>query len=430
MQVVDTMFAGRLGPEVIAGVSIGNAVFVVFMAIGVGLLLGLDFLVSFSYGAGKLEDCNKAFVQGLYVATGLAVPFIALMYGASFTLFPHLHLEPAVAAQASTYLKALCWSIWPLFVFSACRQYLQAIGIANAVMVILVLANLVNAFCNWVFVMGNLGVQSIGISGSGLSTVIARMFMLITLLLYMARVDKRRNLGLRHISWKFYREKTFLLIKLGAPAGMQMLLEVGVFAASTLLAGTLGAKNLAAHQVVLHVASLTFMIAMGLSAAGSVGVGQALGRQQLAYSRTVGWSAIKMISVFMASCGVFFYLLPRPIMMAFTQDEQVIQVGKGLLMIAAFFQLFDGIQVVATGILRGMGDTRSSMLANLVGHWFVGLPIGASLCFLAGFGAYGLWIGLCSGLVFVAVSLLWVWKKRSAAVVSGALHVTKKRVNA
>lgn len=412
MQVVDTLFVGRIGAEAIGGVSAGSAIYAVVMVLGIGIMLGVDYLVSHSFGAGKIEDCHRSLVQAVYLAVFFSIPCMVLMYF-SGSWFAAFGIEPGVAAQGERYMRWLTWSLLPLLLFTAYRQYLQALGVAAPVMVIMVLANIVNAFANWLFIFGNWGMPKLEISGAGLATCIARVYMLVALVLYIYLRDRRLNLGLSKVSWQISRARMRELLRLGLPAALQLGLEVGVFAFVTLLAGRLSATALAAHQIVLHIASVMFMVPLGLSVAAAVRVGHALGQGSRHRAARIGWTALGLGAGFMCVSGVTLYLIKIPLLSAFTKDATVIATGGTLLLIAAFFQLFDGVQVVATGVLRGIGNTRASLMANLLGHWGLGLPVGALLCFRVGWGASGLWIGLCLGLIAVALMLLWVWARKA-----------------
>jgi MATE family multidrug resistance protein len=201
------------------------------------------------------------------------------------------------------------------------------------------------------------------------------------------------------------------LVSLGLPAATQVTLEVGVFAAATALAGRLAPVSLAAHQIAINFAALTFMVPLGVSSAGAVRVGHAVGRRDAAGASRAGWTALLFGTLFMAAAAAIFLTIPRTLIGAFTTDAGVLEVGASLLFVAAIFQLFDGIQGVATGALRGLGDTRSPMLWNFAGHWLIGLPLGYALCFTVGLGVIGLWWGLSTGLVICGVALLFVWAR-------------------
>jgi MATE family multidrug resistance protein len=232
------------------------------------------------------------------------------------------------------------------------------------------------------------------------------------LLAYIIYNDRRRRTGLLTTTMAVEASRIRQLLALGLPAAGQITLELGIFAAATMLAGKLDATSLAAHQIALTAASLTFMVPLGVSSAGAVRVGQALGRGDPERAGLAGWTALVVGGGFMTCGALAFWIFPEMIVKAFTNDGAVVAAGRSLLFVAAFFQLFDGVQVVATGILRGSGDTRTPMLCNLIGHWVLGLPVGYGLCFGLGRGVVGLWVGLSLGLIAIGIVLLFVWSRR------------------
>jgi len=202
------------------------------------------------------------------------------------------------------------------------------------------------------------------------------------------------------------------LLKLGLPSAAQILLEIGAFSAATALCAKLGALPLSGHEIALNCAAFTFMVPLGISSAAAVRVGQGVGRNDAASARRAGWSAIGLGVLFMSCSGLVFVSIPRVLAHAFSADERVVHVGARLLLVAAAFQLFDGLQVVTTGALRGAGDTRTPMLANLIAYWVIGVPLGYVLCFHYGWGAFGIWIGLCVGLMAIGSALVIVWSRK------------------
>lgn len=411
MGTVDTMMVGRLSPEAIGAVSIGTSLYLVVAIFGMGLLLGLDTLVSQAFGAGKLEACHRWVFHGVYLSLMLSVPVMALVWLA----LPHLSrlgMNPAVLELTAPYMNVVTWSTLPLFFYATFRRYLQGMGLVKPVMIVLVTANLVNILANWILVFGHWGAPAMGVQGAAWATVSSRAYMALGLLGYILLRDRRRDMGLFHASWSLDRELLKRLFDLGLPAALQITLELGVFATATALAGKLEAASLAAHQIALTAAGLTFMVPLGVSSAGAVRVGHALGRGDAAGAERAGWMALLLGAGFMTCAALSFVFLPWWIVRAFTTEEEVIRVGVRLLWVAAFFQLFDGVQVVATGILRGAGDTRAPMLFSLLGHWLLGLPVGYVLCFPADWGVVGLWVGLSTGLIAVGIVLLFVWSRR------------------
>ena len=411
MSVVDTMMVGRISPEAIGAVSIGGVLFYTVGVFGTGMLLGLDTLVPQAFGAGDVEDCHRSLVQAIYGVLALGPALMLPM----FLLLPSLSkmgLTPEVAELTGPYARALLWSAVPLLLFMTFRQYLQGMNRVRAITFTLISANVVNVLANWVFIFGNLGMPAFGVEGAGWASCASRVYMCLALGGYLLWDAHKRGTGLFHTSLALDWGRLGRLAGLGFPAAVQRGLEIGVFALATTLVGTLDAESLAAHQVALNAASVTFMVPLGISSAAAVRVGQALGRRDPEGAHLSGWTALGLGGAFMAFAGLCFFTFPETIVKVFSTDEAVIRVGVNLLYIAALFQLFDGFQVVATGALRGAGDTRTPMLANLVGHWLFGLPVGWWLCFRMDWGAPGLWAGLSVGLIFVGVVLAYFWSTR------------------
>jgi MATE family multidrug resistance protein len=287
------------------------------------------------------------------------------------------------------------------------------VGRVRPVTFTLVSANLINWGGNWALIYGHLGLPAMGLKGSAVSTCLARIYMAAVLIFFAWQHERRRGHPLFAHWPRPHWQQLRALIALGTPAAGQIVLEVGAFGVATLMAGRLTADALAAHQIVLNCASTTFMVPLGMSAAAAVAVGHAIGAGDLPRARRAGWLALASGAGFMALAACAFLLLPRPLLHIYTQDEIVVSVGTRLLMLAAAFQIFDGIQTVATGALRGAGETRQPMFVNLGGYWFFGLPLGYALCFHARRGVFGIWIGLTISLIVIALYLLWQWARKS-----------------
>ena len=412
MGIVDTVMVGRLGPEAIGAVGLGSGVYVALAVFGMGILLGLDAFVSQAYGAGSIAECHRWLLHGLYLAALACGPITLLTVGVAGSM-PMWGLHPAVLTLARPYLQTVAWGTLPLLVYAACRRYLQAINLVRPVMMVLLTANLVNAGLNWILIFGHFGVPAMGTTGAAWATVVGRAYMAGALLVIIAWHERRARLGLFDTPLALEWQRLWRLGRLGVPAALQITAEVGVFAAATALAARLDPVQLASHQIALNVASVSFMIPLGVASAGAVRVGQALGRRDLHGVRYAGWTALTIGVGFMACASVAFLVAPTWIIHLFTDDRTVVATGVSLLAIAAAFQLFDGMQGVATGILRGLGDTRTAMLSNLAGHWMLGLPVGYALCFWAGWGVAGLWLGLSLGLTSVSIVLVTVWTART-----------------
>ena len=423
MGIVDTMMVGRVSAEAIGAVSIGSVLFFSVAIFGMGLLLGLDTVVSQAFGACNLQECHEWLMHGAYLSLFLS-PLLTALIWLGIPMMSSWGIHAEVLRQTIPFLKALTWGLLPLLLYASFRRYLQAMGQVKPIMVVLVTANVVNAVGNWILIYGHLGAPAMGAAGSGWSTCLARVYMAASLLAYILYHEWRHKTGLLKTRFVPSFKRMRHLFRLGLPAAMQITLEVGVFAAATTLAAKLEPTALAAHQIVLNLASLTFMVPLGVASAGAVRVGQAIGRRDPEGAARSGWTALCLGAGFMLCAGMSFLLLPHPILRVFTLDTQVISIGVSLLLVAAVFQLFDGLQVVATGVLRGTGDTRTPMIYNLVGHWLLGLPVGYALCFIWGEGIVGLWIGLSIGLISVGLVLVWVWSRKVTSLRNSGSLVT------
>ena len=425
MGFVDTVMVGRLpdSATAIGAVSLGTTLFYTIGIFGSGIMLGLDTLVAQAYGAGKLEECHRTLWNALYMALMLS-PAVMIAVLACLPLFPRFGLSPALVAATVPFLKALIWSTLPLVLYFALRRYLQAMSIVKPVVFTLVSANLVNLVGNWVLVYGHLGMPALGVAGSGWATCISRVYMITALAAATVYYDRQRNSGLWRASRRMELRRMAELLRLGLPAASQLLAEIGAFTMATFLIGRLGALALAGHQIALNVASFTYMVPLGISSAAAVRVGQGLGARDVHAAARAGWTALFFGACFMSFAGLMLLSFARPIARIYTPQAEVVRAGAVLLMVAAIFQLFDGLQVVATGALRGAGNTRTPMLANLFGYWAVGLPLGALLCFHWRLGAPGMWIGLCAALMLIGSVLAVVWRRTVNASAKAAAPIS------
>jgi multidrug resistance protein, MATE family len=416
MGIVDTIMVGPLGPAAIGASGMSNSLFFAVAVFGMGVMLGLDALVSKSYGAGRFDEGVRWLQHGVIVSLVVG-PTIMILFYAALTTIARWGLHPAVRALAQPYMSVLGLGALPLMLYATFRRYLQGIHVVRPVMAALVSANLVNAGGNWLLIWGHWGLPALGISGSAWATVLSRVYMAAFLGAAIAIEHRRRGHQRRAVAFRFDPARVRQLLALGLPAASQVTLEVGVFAAVSASAGMLDPVSLGAHQIALNIAALSFMVPLGLSSAAAVRVGYAIGAGDRRRAVHAGWTAFAVAAVITSAVGVSFVAAPMPMLRAFTADPRVLALSARLLAIAAVFQLFDGTQAVATGVLRGVGDTRTPMVFNVIGHWFLGLPVAWALCFRYGWGVTGLWVGLSIGLIFVAVVLTAVWQRRSQHLV-------------
>jgi MATE family multidrug resistance protein len=420
MGIVDTVMVGRLPNSAVAigATGLGQSLYNSVAIFGSGLLLGLDTFVAQAHGREDRSDARLSLFNGLLLAFTLT-PILMLAVLLWPALIQRFGISLELSAPMREFLRALNWGTLPLLVYFALRRYLQAVNVVTPIMFALVSANIVNAVGDWILIYGHLGFPEMGITGSGWSTCAARAYMALVLALTLLWVERNRLLPHWRNSVRVDFGRMSALLKIGAPAATQILLEIGAFSAATALCAKLGPVPLSGHEIALNCAAFTFMVPLGISSAAAVRVGQQLGRNDPEGARRAGWSAIMLGVAFMTTSGVVFVCIPKIIARAFSWDPAVIHVGATLLLVAAAFQLFDGLQTVATGALRGAGDTRTAMLANLVAYWLIGLPLGYVLCFRLGWGALGIWIGLCVGLVMIGSGLLFAWHKKAFPVSLG-----------
>ncbi len=403
MGVVDSIMVGRLSAEGLGAVALGNVYFFAVGVFGMGMLMALDPLVAQAVGAGDEPAVARAVQRGLLLALAISAPCSILLLLAGPTLRT-LGQPDAVAALAAVYSRCLIPGVVPFYAFIVLRQTLQARELMRPIVVTIVGANLANVFLNWVLIYGRLGAPPLGVAGSAWATTASRWLMMLALLALAWSELRPHLLPLRHdvLEWAPLSR----MLAIGSPIGLQHLLEYGVFGTVALLMGRLGTIPIAAHQVAINLASLTFMVPMGIAAAAAVLVGQAVGREDMVGARRAARAALACGVAFMATTALVMLAAPGPLARMYSRETPVVALAASLLPIAGTFQVFDGLQVVSLGILRGLADTRVPFLIALLGFWLLGFPVSLWLAFQRGLGAAGLWWGLVVGLAAVAALLL------------------------
>ncbi len=407
MGVVDTVMVGHLaaGDSSIglAAVALGHLYFFGIGVFGMGTLMVLDPVVAQAVGARDAAAVARGIQRGVLLAIILAVPAIAVLLVAGPVL--GLAHQPAeVVPLAAAYTLRLAPGVLPFFLFIVLRQSLQALHRTAAILIAILAANLVNGGLNWVLIFGHGPVPPMGVLGSAWATTASR-WLLAGLLVILSWKHLRPHLRQR-LPEVWDPAPLGRMLRLGLPIGFQYMLEFGAFALVALMMGWLGTRQMAGHQVAINLASLTFMVPLGVGDAASVLVGHAVGRADPAGARRMARAAFVCGTVFMSCTALLFLTVPDFLAGLYTPDASVLAVAVVLIPLAGVFQVFDGLQVVAGGILRGLGETRVAMLVNILGYWLLGLPVSYLLCFRAGMGPVGLWWGLVLGLAVVATVLL------------------------
>jgi MATE family multidrug resistance protein len=403
MGVVDTMMVGRVSPAALASVALGNMYFFAISMFGMGVLFALDPIVAQALGAGDELAVRRGLQRGLVLSLVLTVPITLVL----LTVGPVLELvgqSPEVVPDAAGYVHRNALSVWPFYVFVALRQTLQAHHRIWPIGVTILVANVVNAGLNYTWIFGHLGFPAMGVIGSAWATTASRWLMAALLL---ALGWSTLEPYLRERAPNLLDPKPLKrMLALGFPIGAQMVLEGGAFNIIALLMGWLGVAQVAAHQIALNFASLTFMVPLGVSSAAAVIVGHAVGRGDAEGVRRATLASLAVGAGFMLCTAVLLVSAPRFLAGLYTPDSMVLAFAAVLLPIAGVFQVFDGLQVVSIGLLRGLGDTRMPMIVNVIGFWCIGMPVSLWLGFGLDYGAVGLWWGLVVGLVVVAVFLI------------------------
>jgi len=423
MGLVDTVMVGHLPrPAVtISAMALGQVLYNT-LAFGVGgVLLGLDTYISQAHGAGQWKDANRWLVSGLALACGLSGLLMGMVWVGP-TAMVRLPVGGGEAGrevmrQAVRFLGALNWGTLPLFLYMTLRRYLQAFNHVRPIAAAVVSANAVNAGLDWLLLYGHrwlflgktVAIPAYGVVGSAVSTALARFYLAGFVGAAVWWLDRKHGYGLGRASWGIDGSQVWRLVRLGAPVGGQIFVEISIFAAVTAMIGTMGPVSLAGHEIALNCVSFTWMVPFAISAAATVRVGQAVGRGSASEAAAAGWTAIGLGAGFMLAMSAVLVTVPGRIAGGFTRDPVVILAAVPLLLVGAAFQFFDGVQVTATGALRGVGNTHAGLAVQVIGYWVVGLPVGLWLGFGRKMGAVGLWVGLCVGLMIAGVALISVW---------------------
>ena len=403
MGVIDTIMVGHLSARALAAVALGNLFFWACSIFGMGVIMALDPVIAQAVGARDEVAIARGFQRGFVLALLLTIPISIVLLFAEPVLRALGQAEDVVPLAVSYALLCIP-GILPFLAFNVLRQTLQAMELVRPIVVTMIVANAVNVVLNWVLIFGKLGAPALGVGGAAWATSAARWLMVILLFAVAWRPLRPYLIPVRADT--FALAPLGRMLALGAPIGLQFQLEYGIFAVVGLLMGTIGTTPLAAHQVALNIASFTFMVPMGIAAAVAVLVGHAVGRGDALEARRAARASLVTGVGFMALMAIVLLVAPGLIARIYTTDAAVIGIALILIPLAGFFQVFDGMQVVCGGILRGLGDTHSSLIANIVGFWALGLPLGVWLGLRLGHGPAGLWWGLVAGLAVVGVALL------------------------
>ena len=397
VSLVDTMMIGHVGTAELAAAAFANNVFLFGMLFGMGITIGITPIAGEAYGNGKLGELSRWLKNGLvshWLAALVITTFLFLMY----FILPYLGQTPTVVELAGPYYILLCASYFPFLVFFSVKQFLEGIGNTHFAMQITITANLVNILVNYILIFGKWGFPEMGLIGAGIGTLISRMIMPLLWLLYFQFLPEIRKYFVRAyhelIEWHRIRK----LLAVGIPIAFQIIIEVSAFAIGAIMMGWIGETELAAHQVAIGIASFTFMICLGISQATTIRVSHQMGIREGETIKSIALASTQLVLLFMTVMAVLFITLRHKLPLLFSSDPAVMEIASGLLIIAAFFQLFDGLQVIMLSVLRGMSDVRIPMFLAILAYLFVALPVSYLFAFTLGVGPAGIWYGYLVGL--------------------------------
>ncbi|RUA34397.1 MAG: MATE family efflux transporter [Bacteroidetes bacterium] len=413
----DSVMVGRVGTEELAAVSVANAVFSVAMMFGIGVSFGLTPLIAQSDGEGD-QRAGMRFLKHSFVINVLfgILLFCILLFGGF--ILDILNQPKDVVALAKPYLAIIGFSLLPFMVFQTFKQFAEGLSLTKQAMYITLSANVLNILLNYILIFGKLGFEPMGLIGAGWATLISRIIMAVAMVLFV-QYYKVFSVYWNYFKVTVWNSKTFKsLLNLGVPTGFQYIFEVGAFASAAIMIGWMGAVPLASHQVAMNLASISYMMATGISAAATVRVGNQLGQRDIPTMRIAAFTCFLMAIFFMAFTGLIFMVFNHLLPTFYTSDPAVISIAASLLIIAALFQLSDGIQVVGLGALRGMGDVKLPTLVTFMAYWVIGLPSGYLLAFVLDFGEQGVWYGLLIGLSVTAIILFIRFNNKSKKLMS------------
>ena len=404
MGVVDTWLAGNLGTEVLAAVAIGTQIWVLAMLLVFGLLLALTPTAAQLDGAGRRDAVGAVFRQGLWMALVIGL-LLAWAMRYSVPLLEWLAVDPAIIPEARRFINAISFGLPALALATACAKLSDGLSLTRPAMYFSALALLVLTPLAWALMYGRLGLPALGAAGAGYAHAIAMWVQALAFLIYVVRRERYRSAGLfSRFDWPDLRIQLELL-RTGAPMALALFMEGSLFVLVALMVGSLGEVTTAAHAIAITVASITFMVPLGIAMAATVRVGNAVGRRDARGIVRAAWAGLALVLVTQSVSIALMVWLPRPIAALFSADPEVVALAVTLLMFAAIFQFSDGIQTLSAGLLRGLNDTAIPALITIVAYWGIGLPVARWLGLERGLGAPGLWIGLIAGLSAAALLL-------------------------
>lgn len=402
LHIIDTAMVGAVNYKQLAAAALVMSVMNIPFVFGIGITISVSQMVSMANGRNDGRLVSHYLFNGFWLC---AISAVVISLGIEFSknILFHLDQDPEVALLALPYMQIMGWSVIPMLLFMALKQFTDGLEHTKTAMILSLLALPLNVFINWLLIYGNWGFPRMELVGAGWGTLITRVVIFIALaLIILYHNTFSRYIAVRSKEWKFKWKTLKELLEIGIPSSFQITMEAGAFAVSGILIGTIGAVEQASHQIALSIASLTFMVSMGLSQAGSIRTSNAFGRNDFEAIQSIGKSTLVMALVYGTFCAIVFILLRNQIPFIFNDDKEVVSMASFLLLFAAIFQISDSTQAISAGLLRGIKDVRIPTLFIAIAYWAVGIPVGCLLAFHYKMGAAGIWMGFIVGLTFSA----------------------------
>ena len=436
MTATDVLMMGRLGSEALAAGALGANLYFLPLIFGLGLMLATSPMIATELGRKRhsVRDVRRTVRQGCWIAIMVAIPIWIFLWNADAILIA-MGQDEALAHLAASYVRTLQWAVLPFYLYIVLRSFISALERPGWALVVVFFAVVFNVLANWCLMYGHLGFPALGLPGSGLATTISSTLMFAGLVLVVTLEKQFRRYHLFGRFWRADWPRFFGMLRLGLPIAGLLTFEVSIFNAAAFLMGLISPAALAAHAIAIQIASVSFMVPMGLGQAATVRVGLAHGANDSRAVGRAGWTAFVLGVGFMALMATVMVLFPYPLIGAFIDlsdpaNATVVNLAVGFLLFAGLFQIVDGAQAVGSGMLRGLHDTKVPMLYAAIGYWGIGLPLGVLLAFHFGMDGTGIWIGLSVGLAVVAAMLLARWLNRDRIGLTGSIPTTSRQAAA
>lgn len=421
VHLADSVIVGHFAGTIqLAAVSLVNSLFMLILVIGMGISYGLTPLMAQENGRKNYEECGKLLSNSLIINFITSLLLYGFVHLGTLLVIDHIGQSPEVVAYAKPYLGYLAISIIPLMIFQTFKQFAEGLGFTKQAMFVSIWGNLLNIILGIIFVKGMFGIAPMGVKGVGLSTLIDRCLMAIVMSIYVMR-SQYFKAYIKSFKLTFFdKVRALKIVKIGAPVALQYSFEISAFSGAAILIGTIGAVEQAAHQVAINLASVTYMMASGIASAATIKTGNNFGKKNFNDLRQSAIASYHVIILFMSVTAILFIVANNLLPYIYTEDLAVINIAAQLLIIAGFFQLFDGTQVVGLGVLRGIGDVNVPTFITFVAYWVIGIPLGYLLGIKLDLGVNGIWYGLTFGLLTASILLFFRFQNKTRLLLSKA----------